>query len=278
MAKKRLLRNLFIQLFKLSDQIINGTSGLLFCYLFNLRALFIGSGVTIRLSEGFYCATDIKDRELKRYFKAEKQGNMAYGKGMAARIRDLKVSYFFDLIDFNEGDTIIDCGANVGDVELIFKSGVPIKYIGFEPSPNEYLCLSKNIGNHVVHNVGLWSEEGELDFFVASQGADSSIIEPTKFEKKITVLTAPLKNYITEPVKCLKLEAEGAEPEILLGLGEGLQKIEYITADVGFERGLAQESTLAEVSNILISNNFEMIAVGKRRLCVLFRNKSHIAR
>ena len=81
-----------------------------------------------------------------------------------------------------------------------------------------------------------------------------------------------MESFISSNVKCLKLEAEGAEPEILQGLGEKLKFIEYITADVGFERGETEESTLAEVSNFLIKNNFKMVAIGKRRFCVLFKN------
>ena len=155
---------------------------------------------------------------------------------------------------------------------LIQNMKMDINYIGFEPSPNEYKCLQKNAKGMTTHNLGLWKEEGEIDFFVSSQGADSSLIRPRIFDSKITVKTACLESFISSNVKCLKLEAEGAEPEILQGLGEKLKFIEYINADVGFERGENEESTLAEVSNFLIKNNFKMVAIGKRRFCVLFKN------
>jgi FkbM family methyltransferase len=215
----------------------------------------------------------IKKPTFQHFFKAEKQGNMAYGKGIDARLLDLSDSYFLNQIEFCSGDTFIDCGANVGDISLIFQNmKIPINYIGFEPSPSEYKCLEKNTKGMTTYNYGLWKEEGEIDFFISSQGADSSLIRPKYFEKKITVKTKCLDNFITNKVKCLKLEAEGAEPEILQGLGEKLKLIEYITADVGFERGENEESTLAAVSNFLLKNNFSMVAIGKRRFCVLFKN------
>ena len=92
-------------------------------------------------------------------------------------------------------------------------------------------------------------------------------------KKKIIVPSRRLENFIHKPVKLLKLEAEGAEPEILYGIGDKLKLIEYISADVGFERGIKEESTLVPVTNYLLENNFELISLGIGRLSLLFRNK-----
>ena len=98
------------------------------------------------------------------------------------------------------------------------------------------------------------------------------MIRPKFFESKIVIYTKRLESFINGNIKCLKLEAEGAETEILEGLGDKLKFIKYISADLGFERGVNEESTLAAVSNFLLSNNFEILAIGKKRLCVLFKN------
>ena len=74
-------------------------------------------------------------------------------------------------------------------------------------------------------------------------------------------------------IKFLKLEAEGAEPEILLGAKQILHKINYIAVDVGAERGLKYETTLVETVNYLKNNNFELIKLGTPRLMCLFKNK-----
>ena len=46
----------------------------------------------------------------------------------------------------------------------------------------------------------------------------------------------------------LKVEAEGAEPEVLQGLKKNLSRVEFITVDCGFERGLNQKSTISVTS------------------------------
>ena len=73
-------------------------------------------------------------------------------------------------------------------------------------------------------------------------------------------------------LKLLKLEAEGAEPEVIKGGIDVIKNIEYIAADLGPERGFNQEITLKEVANILLQNNFEIIDINYPRLCVLFKN------
>ena len=271
-----MLRKIAVYVFNLSNIFINRLKGNYFAIFFNTRSKLLNLSLRVHFDGEYYKLTDKIDKEFTYFFKAEKQGNMAYGKGLKYRLNDLKKSYFLDVIDFSDGDTFIDCGANVGDLYLVTqKMDIDVKYMGFEPSPKEFSCLKKNVCDMPVHNVGLWNEEGCLEFYVASQGADSSLIQPKTFEAKTTVKTAPLKNYVDGEIKCLKLEAEGAEPEILEGLEDKLAYIEYVTADVGFERGHSQDSTLPAVTNYLLQNNFRMISVGQGRLCALYKNKKY---
>ena len=79
-------------------------------------------------------------------------------------------------------------------------------------------------------------------------------------------------------MKCLKLEAEGAEPEILEGLGDKLSLVEYICTDLGYERGVHCESTFLAVTNFLLSKGFELIDVQHGRICVLYRNKHFLSK
>ena len=78
---------------------------------------------------------------------------------------------------------------------------------------------------------------------------------------------------IKNPVKLIKIEAEGAEPEILQGL-KNISLVEYITIDCGFERGVEEQSTISDCSNYLIQNGFEFIDFGYPRIVALFRNKN----
>ena len=87
-----------------------------------------------------------------------------------------------------------------------------------------------------------------------------------------------VKNNIGQNVKIklLKLEAEGAEPEILLGGLKVLPQITYISADVGPERGLSYDTTLVQTVNILKDHGFELIKMGHPRIVCLFKNKKPI--
>ena len=184
--------------------------------------------------------------------------------------------YLLQHIKFNNGDTIIDCGANVGDLFLFFKKkSININYIGFEPSPMEFKCLERNISGGDLKNIGLWSSDGFENFYISSEQADSSLIKPNKYSSKIEVKTVKLDNIVSKKIKLFKLEAEGAEPEILQGAMNSLSKIEYISADLGFEEGKNSESTLVPVINFLMRNNFDLVEINHERLVALFKNRQY---
>jgi FkbM family methyltransferase len=185
-------------------------------------------------------------------------------------------TYFLPRIDFAPGDVVVDCGANVGELNYYFRvNDMAVEYIGIEPSPLEYSCLAKNVAPSETHNVGLWDKDGELEFYVSSQMADSSLIEPPSFDEIIRVPTRRLDGLLpVRAIKLLKLEAEGAEPEAMAGCEGLLDSIEYISADLGFERGVDQTSTLGAVTNFLLARGFEIVANGRKRLTVLYRNKT----
>ena len=175
----------------------------------------------------------------------------------------------------NTGDVILDCGVNVGDLFIWFQNkNLNIEYIGFEPSSKEYECLKENVTPHKTYNVGLWCEEEILTFYASSQNGDSSIIAPGTYDEVIEIKGTKLSRYINQQIKLLKLEAEGGEPEILVGLGDEINKIEYISADLGYERGDNRESTLIPVINYLYERNFELINISHGRVCALFKNRA----
>ena len=120
----------------------------------------------------------------------------------------------------------------------------------------------------------MWNKKRELAFYISSNHADSSIIKPKNFDDKITVKVSKLEEYVSKPVKCLKLEAEGAEPEVLEGLESKLSLVEYIAADLGYERGVDCESTLPAVTNFLCQRGFELIKVNHTRICALYKNRN----
>ena len=248
----------------------------IFSFFFNLRSLLINSPARLKWNNNIF---ELKDKLLPNkifLIRHQKVCCYSYEKGLGHIAEILHNEYFLSDIRFSEGDTFIDCGANIGGVKLKFDIlNLKINYIGFEPSPIEFECLKRNVYPSKVHNIGLWNQEETLNFYISSQGADSSIIEPKFFDKVISIESKRLENYIHSNIKCLKLEAEGAEKEILEGIGSKIKYIEYITADLGFERGISQESTLVSVTNYLLNKGFEMLKISHSRICVLYKNQNY---
>jgi FkbM family methyltransferase len=264
-----------LQIVRLYDFFINSSTGRLYCALFNLKSCLRGWLIRFEFNSrlGLYMAQE-GDKQI--YFKHTKIANGSYTRGFAYRAEEIGAAYMLGNIDFADDDLIVDCGANVGDLHLYFeRKHLKIRLVAFEPSKDEFLCLSKNICNieGVVHNLGLWSSNGYLKFYVSSAGADSSLIEPLQYDDVIEVPTRRLDSLqISLPIKLLKIEAEGCEPEVLQGCAGILDSVQYISADLGFERGVDKESTLVPVCNYLYGKGFVMLDINFDRLCVLFRN------
>ena len=258
---------------KFYQKILFKTDKSLFAFLFNFKSFLIGSGTRLQWKGKTFVVTDKSLPQFSYLIRHQRRCNEAYGNGIVARVDSLAECYFLKRMGFKDGDIFLDCGANIGDLKLWFDlAGINITYIGFEPSPIEYDCLVKNVAPSEVHNIGLWSEEGELKFFINSQEADSSLIEPKNYDEIVTSKVMRLESFVDKRIKCLKLEAEGAEPEVLLGLGDRLECIEFISADLGYERGVDEESTLAPVTNFLLARGFELVDVSHARICALYRN------
>jgi len=243
----------------------------IFNHFFNFRSFLNNCKERIYFKDNCYF---FNNKDWK--FSETQQGLNAYGKGFENRINDLKSSYLIQNLEFNDGDVIIDIGANNGDFYLCFDK--KIEYHGIEPSPSVFQNLEFNIKNQNLINKGVWNTSNkEIEFFVKDASGDSSIIPIDNFTKKIKIETITLDeiiNKINKPIQLIKLEAEGAEPEILDGLKINLNSVKYITIDCGFERGVKKTSTIAECSNYLINNNFEMISFTNGRVVVLFKNKN----
>lgn len=92
-------------------------------------------------------------------------------------------------------------------------------------------------------------------------------------EDKILVQQIRLDKLIDERVKLLKIDAEGAEEEVIIGAKNLLSKIEYIAVDLGFENGKKQESTAPPVINFLLKNDFTLFAISKNER-FLFQNSN----
>lgn len=204
---------------------------------------------------------------------------LTYSNGFSARAKYVGDSYMIDLIPLRSGDLVVDCGASMGDLENYLRQKAPeVSYVGFEANPNDFICFQKNVGREKARNIGLWNKVGSIPFFVNDSSASSSFIQPPEFTEIVQIAASTLSaEFPTQKIRLFKLEAEGAEPEVLEGALDILGNIDFVSADVGPERGVNEEETRNFVVNFLLVAGFDLIQekTGHRKI-VLFKRRGAV--
>ena len=222
----------------------------------------------------------VKENNLVRFYGDPYRCFGLYRDGIRARGKFIQKSYCIDKIIFSKNDVILDCGANSGDLFIELKDNINShNYIGIEPNPADFNVLKINCPNTRLVNKALGMEKSTLDFFIATDEGDSSLIEPKNFQEitKVEVISISelMQELKIDRIKLLKLEAEGYEPEILIGIKDRLKDIEYIAIDGGYERGNKQEQTFTTITNFLINNGFEISDIYFPWIRALFKNLNY---
>lgn len=135
------------------------------------------------------------------------------------------------------GDLVIDIGANIGEFARAASRSAK-RVIAIEPDPVVFRCLVRNVSE--AHELAFSDHSGWQDFYISSRDADSSLIEPKRFNEVSAVRTVTLDDFVAsnniERIDLLKLEAEGAEPEVLAGAERTLSITRKVSIDCGPER------------------------------------------
>ena len=214
-------------------------------------------------------------------YASSKSRALMYSSGFQIRAEQLFQSYLLDAIEFPDNALVVDCGANMGDFLLSLECQVNSKlvYIGYEPSPLDYFCLELNSSNSrmkcSVFMKALWKKSETIKFFLDIGSASSSLIEPNFFSDIVSVTAVRLDQEISSPIHLLKVEAEGAEPEVLIGACQLLSKTKFVVVDVGPERGIQQIETRDSVVKFMQDNHFHILKENNgHRKVVLFRNNA----
>jgi FkbM family methyltransferase len=166
--------------------------------------------------------------------------------GILPRCAETARQYCLDQFQGRWQDAVfLDLGANIGEVSLHATARKARAY-AFEADPHVFAALERNARRHgfsATHTL-LGAEEGEAEFYLAAKDADSSLIPPIgeaaetmpRVMLPVTPLDLATERTGLDRIDVIKLDAEGAEPEVLSGAHETLSRTRFIAVDCSAER------------------------------------------
>ncbi len=201
-----------------------------------------------------------------------------YRKGWAARLDRLEQEYGVGRhITLGAESIVLDIGANAGEfAHVCARYGARV--FCFEPDPAAFTCLEKNIAaldSARAFDVVVWKEDGAIGFALAPERADSSVfaVGPRVKKRAVTIESFAHEHALTR-IDLIKGDAEGAEPEVLEGIGAAFRLVRAVALDTGPERrGRRTDDACAE---ILRAKGFDVIdeKIGTRWMTYGLRRQS----
>lgn len=169
-------------------------------------------------------------------------------------------------------DTVVEAGVAQGRDTATFGK-LANRVIGFEPSPRNYTKSKNNLkefGNVDIINKGLWNKQDELEIRYGESDGDDGFLRPDNDSGEsvenipVNALEAYSEQLGIDQIDFLKIEAEGAEPEIIEGIEE--LRPRNIVVNAGEERD--GQPTGVEVMELLQPMGYKL--VGMKRGHILF--------
>ena len=234
-----------------------------------LPGIYRDSGVQFRYSEEKMLYS-VHEADIVHYFESAYRGASLYARGIVRRCQQIAVSYCLDDICFRQGDVIVECGANYGDLCRYFQTTHPSVHVfAYEPSRSAFRALEANCyasPSFHAFKKALGPEVGEIAFYLAPETGDCSAVKFSQTAEVDTVEVSTLDAEFdsVDKIRLLKVEAEGFEPEVLSGATNFLKKTDFVTVDCGPERGESQANTVREVTTFLAQHGFFVCNVDMR--------------
>ena len=208
----------------------------------------------------------------------------------------LKILKFLKNNNLNTLDIFFDVGAHNGESIDFFLTNFKIKKIySFEASPINFQKLKKKLShflkkfgevNIVIENIALGAEQKKatLKQFNESSSSTFSTINNNSsyFKKKYKFLNkkkkgnlfynidtniVPLAHYLKKnninKIDFLKIDTEGYELEVLIGLKNTIKNVRIIFFEHHYDNMIEKKYKFQDIHNLLSSNHFKKIYKSK---------------
>ena len=203
-----------------------------------------------------------------------------------------KIFRFLKIKNLANFDIFFDIGAHTGETISSFGKNLNLKVIySFEASPISFQILNNNlkkiqstIPNSPINienfAVGSLSKKIKIKHFIESSSSTiKKINTSSKYFKKKKKLISSLNNlnyfkeidvnqisldeYIIQKnikrIDFLKIDTEGSEYDVIMGVTKNLKNIKLILFEHHFDDMISKEYKFSHINNLLIQNNFKQI-------------------
>ncbi|EIT82120.1 acyl-CoA oxidase [Aspergillus oryzae 100-8] len=236
----------------------------------------------VKLSDKFSC-----------YARGENEARFIY--------HEIFEDHGYDKVELPEAPFIVDVGANIGLFSLYMKEKYPLaKIIAFEPAPENFEALERNLAFHMVSTVkaypyalGASASFAPFKYFPNMPGNSTLNVEEKEYQiqlfkenydqtfaddmfkdaKQIMVPVNRLSLFLCLPhsnvevIDLLKIDVEGTELEVLRGIDDrDWNKVRNIVMEVSNVKG-----GLDKVKQLLETKGFTVTYVAVRGIPELFK-------
>jgi len=176
----------------------------------------------------------------------------------------------------HEGDVFVDIGANIGYFTMLAsnKLGSKGKVYCFEPDRDNFSVLKKNVESNGYWNVTLvnkavFNREGKATLYKSgASNTDHSLYKDALIDQKgfeeVDIIS--LDHYPIGKIDIIKIDAQGAELDILLGMTDILTQDSLIIFMEFWSKGLYKiGKEPQEILDILWKNNFKLYEIREEK-------------
>lgn len=181
----------------------------------------------------------------------------------------------------NQGDIVVDVGANIGYFSLLFAKcvGTAGAVLAFEPSPGLSFQAKENfelnnINQIKLYDIALSDHEGEARFYAgpAYNSGLSALRKPANFSGYHDVQLSTYDQLVgqNKHIALVKIDVEGAELQVLRGMKKMLQESEpilFLEVTDSFLRDLGDSAM--GLLDYIRGFNYTIYVIGEQRIVPL---------